>query len=86
MSDWGRGVNGPVGGIDGNGGTGPIQKQLLAGPVLLAQHHILLFSPAAIELAEVRVAEAVRMLLMVFLPEQLQRQNRGAAPAADGAR
>ena len=49
-----------------------VDKQLLAGPVFLAQHHVLLPTPALVELAEAAVTVAVRVHGAVLLPEQLQ--------------
>ena len=60
--------------MDRDRGSRPIDEQLLAGLVLLAQHHILLAAPALVQLAEAAVAIAVRVCLPVLLPEQLLRQ------------
>jgi hypothetical protein len=49
----------------------PIHKQLLAGLVLLVQNDILFAAPALIQLAESRVAIAVRVCEPVLFPEQL---------------
>jgi hypothetical protein len=42
--------------------------------MVLAQHHVLVFLPAAIQFAEAAVAIAVRMLLAIFLPQQFDGQ------------
>ena len=60
--------------VDRDGGSRPIDEQLLAGLVFLAQHHILLPAPALVQLAETGVAIAVRVGLPVLLPEQLLGQ------------
>ena len=52
--------------------TGPIDKHLLARLVLLPQHHIEFGAPALVQLAEARVAIAIRGRLPIFLPQQLQ--------------
>src|SRR5690242_6594917 len=49
----------------------PIHKQLLAGLVLLPQHHILFPPPPLVQLAEAAVLIAVRVCRPVFLPQQL---------------
>ena len=51
----------------------PINEQLLAGLVLLAQHHILLPPPASVQLAEPAVLVAIRVCLPILLPKQLLR-------------
>src|ERR1700685_1550189 len=51
----------------------PIHEQLLAGLVLLSQHHILFPSPALVQLAEAAVLVAVGIRLPVILPQQLWR-------------
>ena len=51
----------------------PINEQLLAGLVLLAQHHILFPSPPLIQLAEATVLVAVGIRLPVLFPKQLLR-------------
>jgi hypothetical protein len=50
----------------------PIDEHLLAGFVFLPEHHVELGTPALVQLAEARVAIAVRIGLPVFLPQQLQ--------------
>src|SRR5207248_167374 len=57
--------------VDRDGGSRPIDEQLHAGFVLVAQPHILFAAPALEQLAEARVAIAVRVGLTVLLPEQL---------------
>ena len=60
--------------VDRDGGSRPIDKQLLAGLVFLTQHHVLLAPPALKQLAETGIALAVRVGLPVLLPEQLLGQ------------
>lgn len=60
-----------IGVMNRNRCAGPIDEQLLARLMLLAQHHILLFPPAPVELAEAAVAVAVQVLLAILLPQQL---------------
>ena len=43
--------------------SSPVDEQLLAGLVLLPQHHVLLLPPALVQLAEAAVAVAVRVCL-----------------------
>jgi hypothetical protein len=50
-----------------------IHEQLLAGLVLLPQHHILFPPPPLVQLAEATVLVAVGVCLPVFLPKQLLR-------------
>ena len=57
-----------------DGLPGVVNEQFLAGPVLLAQHHLLFSEPAPVEFAEAAVAIAVGMIGAVFFPEQLQSQ------------
>src|SRR6202795_5003272 len=59
---------------DGDGGSRPIDEQLLAGLVFLTQHHVLLAPPALKQLAETGIAIAVGVGLPVLLPEQLLGQ------------
>lgn len=59
---------------DRNRVAGIVDEQLLAGLVLLAEHHILLAPPALVEFAQACVAVTVGMILPIFLPPQLQRQ------------
>jgi hypothetical protein len=54
-----------------DGGSCPIDKQLLSSLVFLAQYDILLAAPALIQLAEAGVTIAVRVGLPVLLPQQL---------------
>src|SRR5271154_4744161 len=60
--------------VDRDGGSRPIDKQFLAGLMFLAEHYILLPSPALKQLAETGIAVAVRVGLPVLLPEQLLGQ------------
>ena len=60
--------------IDGNGISGVVDEKLLAGLVLLAEHHVQVASPTLVEFAQARVAVTVGMILVVLLPPQLQRQ------------
>jgi hypothetical protein len=52
----------------------PIDEALLASFVLLAKNHVLLPPPLLIQLAEPTVAIALRVLLAVLFPSQLQCQ------------
>src|SRR5215831_19116817 len=54
-------------------GSCPIHEQLLAGLVLLPQHHILFPPPPLVQLAEAAVLVAVRVCLPILLPKQLLR-------------
>ena len=65
--------------INRNRRARPIDEHLLARLVLLAQHHVELRAPALVQLAEPRVAIAIRIGLPVFLPQQLQRHVLAAA-------
>src|SRR5215831_13845012 len=60
--------------MDGYRCSCPIDEQLLAGLVLLPQHHILFPPPPLVQLAEAAVLVAVRVFLPVLLPKQLLRQ------------
>ena len=55
-----------------NRGAGIIDEHLLAGAVLLSQHHILSLQPTAVQLAEATVVISIRVLVAILLPEQLQ--------------
>ena len=57
-----------------NGRTGMIDKQLLAGPVLLSQGQVQLAGPAVVKLTEAAVLVTVGMGLLVLLPQQLEGQ------------
>ena len=57
--------------------AGIVDKHLLAGPVVLPQHHVELSSPAVVQIAKLRVLVAARMNLFVLLPEQLQSDRLG---------
>src|SRR5579875_2461678 len=58
--------------VNRDGSSGPIDKQLLAGLVFLAQHYIQLADPTLIQFAETAVAVSFRVGLLVLFPEQLQ--------------
>ena len=60
--------------IDRDRVSGPVDKRLLAGIVIVPEHHIPATVPPLIELAETAVAVAVRLSFAVFLPEELERQ------------
>src|SRR5215467_12538907 len=60
--------------MDRYGCSCPMHEQLLAGLVLLPQHHVLFPAPTAVQLAEAAVLVAVRVCLPVLLPQQLLRQ------------
>src|SRR5258708_31118536 len=62
--------------VDWDGGSRPIDEQLLAGLVFLAQYYILLAAPALVQLAEAGVAIAIRVGLPILLPKQLLGQVR----------
>ncbi len=59
--------------------AGPIDKHFLAGLVLLSENHVEFRPPALVQLAEPRVAIAIRVGLPVFLPQQLQGHVLAAA-------
>ncbi len=61
-----------VGVMDGNGGSGIVDKQFLAGPVFVPQHNLPAPQPASVEIAVPAVTIAVRALFAVLFPEQLQ--------------
>src|SRR5579871_805949 len=60
--------------VDRDGCSCPIDKQLLAGLVLLPQYHVLFPAPPLVQLAETGVAVAVGVGLPVLFPEQLLGQ------------
>jgi hypothetical protein len=60
--------------VDRNGVAGPVDEGLVAGVVILPEHHITVAMPPLIEFAEAAVAVAVRLRFTVLLPEELQRQ------------
>src|SRR4051812_27605687 len=64
--------------VDRDGGSRPIDEQLLAGLVFLAQHYILLAAPALVQFAEAGIAIAIRVCLPILLPKQLLGQVRMA--------
>ena len=60
---------------DVDGVAGMIDEHFLAGPVILPQHHIQMARPVPILIAEPTVVDAVGLALLVFLPQQLQRDT-----------
>ena len=52
-----------------------IDEGLLAGEVVLPQHHIQMVRPIAIQVAEPTVVDPVRLPFLVFLLQQLQRDT-----------
>jgi len=58
-----------------------VYEHLVAGFVLLAQHHIQTLPLLLIALAKPAVAISLRMCLPVFFPHQLQRQGDAVAVA-----
>ena len=60
---------------DVDGVSGVIDKHLLAGTVILPQHYIQMARPVPILIAEPTVVDAVGLALLVFLPQQLQRDT-----------
>jgi hypothetical protein len=56
--------------------AGVVDEELLAGPVHLAHREAALREPPTVDLAELRVLVAVRVLLQVLEVEQLQRHPR----------
>ena len=64
--------------VDGDRVPGVVNEELLAGLVLLSQHHVQLLPPLLIELAEPAVGIAVGIRLAILFPGQLQRQVRMA--------
>jgi len=61
---------------DGNGLSAVVDKELLSGPMLLSERDIELVSPLPIEVAELAVLIPVRIGLLVFVPEELERASR----------
>ena len=59
---------------DGNRVSGVVDEELLTGLVFLTEYHVLAASPAPVEFAEAGVAVTVGMILVIFLPPQLQCQ------------
>src|SRR5690606_23401950 len=57
---------------DRHGLTGEVDKDLLAGPVLLPQDDIDAAAPLAVALAEAAVLQPVGLSLLVLEPEQLE--------------
>ena len=60
-----------------DGVAGTIDEGLLAGAVVLPQHHVQMARPIAILLAEPAVMSAVGVLLAELLPEELERDALG---------
>jgi hypothetical protein len=58
--------------VDGDLVARPIDKQLLAGAMLLAHHYVPLAFPLLVVVAELTVAVAVGMRRCVLFPQQLQ--------------
>src|SRR5712671_3399769 len=58
--------------MNGNGRSGIVDKQFLAGPVFVPQHNLLAPQPASVEVAVPAVTIALRALFAVLFPEQLQ--------------
>ena len=58
--------------VKGYSRSRPIDKQLLAWPMLLAQHQITLLPPALVVMAKTAVPIAVRMTGPVLFPQQLK--------------
>ena len=58
---------------DVDGVAGVIDEHFLTGPVILPQHHIQMARPVPILIAEPTVVDSVGLVLLVFLPQQLQR-------------
>ena len=52
--------------------AGIVHEELLAGPVFLPQHQIQLAPPAMVQIAELTVLIALRIRLLVLIPEQHQ--------------
>jgi hypothetical protein len=63
-----------VGIVNGEGIASPIYEELLAGLVVLPQHHVLLPLPAAVENTETTVGITRSIGRVIFLPEQKQGQ------------
>ena len=59
---------------DGDGVTNPVHEHLLAGPMFLAEHHILLAAPPFIQLTETTISVSIILPLPIFFPDQLQGQ------------
>ena len=57
---------------DLDGVAGVVDEHLLAGTVILPQHHIQVTRPVPILLAKPTVTDPVGLIFLVFLPEQLQ--------------
>src|SRR5215469_18969768 len=58
--------------VDGDRVASPVHEQLLAWPVLLAQHQVTLLLPALVVMTETAVPIAVGMHGSVLFPQQLQ--------------
>src|SRR5438105_1075079 len=57
---------------DGDRASSVVDEELLTGLVFLTKHHVQMASPAPVEFAEACVAVTVGMILVIFLPPQLQ--------------
>jgi hypothetical protein len=58
--------------VDGDGASSPVHEQLLARPMLLAQHRIAIPLPALVAMTETAVTIAILMRRPVLLLQQLQ--------------
>jgi hypothetical protein len=73
--------------VDRDGGSRPIDEQLLAGLVFLAQNYILPPAPALVQNTKTRVAIAIRVGLPVLFPRATAGSRvDDAAPASEGRR
>src|ERR1700733_11358193 len=60
--------------VDRDRGSCPIDEQLLAGLMFLAQYYVLFPAPALVQLTEAGIAIAIRVGLSVLFPEHLLSQ------------
>jgi len=60
--------------VDGHGLTGEVDEELLAGEVIVPHHQVDATLVLAVVLGEPRVLEPVGVLLLVLLPQHLQRR------------
>ena len=60
--------------VDRDRVSGPVHEHLLAGAMLLTQHHILVSAPAMVQLTETAVAITIGLSFAIFFPDQLQSQ------------
>src|SRR3954453_9935162 len=58
-----------------DGVAGVIDEHFLAGPVILPQYHIQMARPISILITKPTVVDAIGLVLLVFLPQQLQRDT-----------